>query len=131
MRLVAAAVLYFVAVFAVGILLGPIRVLLLEPRLGPVIAVLCEAPFLLTAIVLAARWVPRVTHLEPRAGAMVLVGLGALILQQTADLAVGYRLRGISAAEQLARFATREGLIYLALVTVFALMPLRANRIGH
>jgi hypothetical protein len=35
----------------VGFLLGPIRVLWLEPRVGLVIAAACEAPFLLAAMV--------------------------------------------------------------------------------
>lgn len=53
MKIVFTASLYFLAVFAVGFVLGPIRVLLLEPRFGPVIAVLCEAPFLIAAFVVA------------------------------------------------------------------------------
>ena len=68
MSVTGAAVLYFLLVFGVGFLLGPIRVLFLEPRLGPVAAVLCEAPLLLLAIYLAARWVPRLWRRDIRAG---------------------------------------------------------------
>jgi hypothetical protein len=46
MRIAAAAFLYFLAVYAAGFLFGTVRVLLLEPRMGPFAAVLCEAPFL-------------------------------------------------------------------------------------
>jgi hypothetical protein len=59
MRIIAARALHFLIVFGVGFSLRPIRVLLLEPRLGETIAVLREAPFLLIAMVLAAQWVPR------------------------------------------------------------------------
>lgn len=128
MKIAAAAALYFLTVFGVGFLLGPIRVLLLEPRLGPVAAVLCEAPFILTAIVAAARWAPRLMGLKPRSGSMLSVGLGALVLLLACDFAVGRFLRGFSAQEQVARFATTEGLIYATLLVVFAVMPMLANR---
>jgi hypothetical protein len=34
MKITGAAILYFIIVFGVGFLLGPIRVFLLEPRVG-------------------------------------------------------------------------------------------------
>ena len=80
MRIIAAAALYFLISFGVGILPGPIRVLLLEPRLGDTMAVLCEAPFLLIAIVLAAQWVPRKLRLRMNAGPLAATGAGALVL---------------------------------------------------
>jgi hypothetical protein len=52
-KIAAAALLYFLAVFGAGFALGPIRVLWLEPRLGVVAATLCEAPFLLLAMIAA------------------------------------------------------------------------------
>lgn len=128
MKIAAAAALYFLTVFGVGFVLGPIRVLLLEPRLGPVAAVLCETPFILTAIVASAHWTPRMVGLKPRFDSMLPVGLGALALLLVCDLAVGKVLRGLSAQEQVARLATTEGLIYAALLVAFAAMPVLANR---
>jgi len=49
MRIAASAALCFVIVFGAGMLLGPMRVLWLEPRMGPFVAVPCEAPFVLAA----------------------------------------------------------------------------------
>lgn len=128
MRIAAAAALYFLTVFGVGFLLGPVRLLLLEPRFGPVIAVLCEAPFLLAAMVAAARWTPPAVRLKPRFGSLLGIGLGALSLLLACEFAVGKFLRGFSAGEQLARFATTDGLIYAALLVLFAAMPAIANR---
>lgn len=128
MKIAAAAALYFLTLFATGFLLGSIRVIWLEPRWGPIIAVLCEAPFILAAIVMAARWTPRVVRLESRLVSMLLVGLGALVLLLACDFAVGRLARGLGAQEQIARFATTEGLIYAALLVAFALMPAIANR---
>jgi len=124
----AAALFYFLAVFGAGFMLGPIRVLVVEPRLGAFAAVLLEAPLLLAAIVVAARFVPRLAGVPPRPGPLLGVGFGALALQQIADISVGYALRGLGLTEQLARLATPEGAIYGALLLAFALMPALVNR---
>lgn len=128
MRLVAAALLYFLGVFGVGFLLGPIRVLLLEPRFGAFAAVLIEAPILLAAIVIAARFVPALTGVAPARGPLLAVGGLALMLQQVADITVGVALRGLGPKEQLERFATPEGVVYAALLLAFALMPALVGR---
>jgi hypothetical protein len=128
MRIAAAALLYFAIVFGVGFILGPIRVLWLEPNLGPLLATACEAPLLLGAIVAAARWVPRAARLGGDRAPLMLMGLGALLLQQIADFAVGIGLRGLSASEQLAHFGSPQGLIYAALLIAFVAMPALINR---
>ena len=127
MRIALAAILYFLALFGAGFVLGPIRVLLLEPRWGAFVAVLCEAPLLLVAMFFAARSVPRLAGLKPEPAALVVLGIVALALQQAADLIVGVELRGLAIAEQFARFLTPEGLVYGVLLVVFASMPLLAN----
>jgi hypothetical protein len=128
MRIAAAATLYFLSVFGAGFLFGTVRVLLVEPRLGSFYAVLCEAPFLLFVIVVASRWAPRAVGVPPQRGALVLVGLGALIMQQLADVIVGVTLRDLTLPEQFARFATAEGVVYAAMLTLFAIMPTLTNK---
>lgn len=123
MRILTSACLYFLIAFGVGFLLGPVRVLWLEPSLGKTAAVAIEAPFLLAAMIFAASKVPRWTGLTASVGPLVAMGICALILQQIADFAVALGLRGMTAREQLASFAAPEGLIYLALVILFAAMP--------
>lgn len=123
MRIAAASVLYFTLVFGAGMLLGPIRVFGLEPRLGKSIAVLCEMPFLLAAMFLAARWVPGKTGMSGARGPLAAMGVGALVLQQMADLAVGIMLRGLTPSEQLQNFATPAGVIYVVALLLFAAMP--------
>jgi hypothetical protein len=128
MRTAAAALLYCVLVFAAGFLLGPIRVLWLEPKLGPFLAVLCEMPFLIAAMVFAARWVPRVVSLAREPQSLILMGLGALALLQAADIAVGVGLRGLTLSAQFAQFATPQGVVYAAALVAFAAMPVIVNR---
>lgn len=128
MRLAGAAALYFALVFGVGFLLGPIRVFWLEPWLGKTVAVLCETPFLLIAMIVAARWVPKRIGLRADLKSLAAMGAGALVLQQFADFAVGIALRGVTPIEQLANFKTPAGLIYAAALLAFAAMPALVNR---
>ena len=59
MRLLKAAAFYFALVFGAGFVLGMVRVLGVAPRLGTRAAELIEAPLMLAATVLAARWTVR------------------------------------------------------------------------
>ena len=129
MPILVAALLYFAIVFGIGFLLGPIRVLLLEPNVGSTVAVLCEAPILLTAMTLAARWLPQKLHLPTTATALATMGIGALILQQLADLAVGLYVRELTSAQILETYKTPAGAIYALLLAVFAAMPVVINTI--
>ena len=127
MRVTLAMLLYFGVVFAVGFLLGPFRVWWLEPRFGPIIATACEAPFMLLAILVAARWVPRVLNIQRDSKALVLIGLGSLVLLQIADFTIGFWLRGISPKEQFVQLLTGQGNIYVVLLALFAIMPWASN----
>jgi hypothetical protein len=128
MQILISASLYFAVVFGVGFVLGPIRVFWLEPRLGPTIAVLCEVPLLLVAMVVSARWIANRCGLRKDCGSLVVMGIAALVLQQIADFAVGFMLRGMTPAQQLANFATPAGLIYLGSLVAFAAMPAIVSR---
>ena len=90
-----------------------------------------KTPFLLLAMIAAAHSIPRIINISASLAAMLAMGLGALVLQQAADLLVGTALRGISATEQLARLASPEGAIYAALLVLFALMPAIVDRMGR
>ena len=123
MKILSAAACYFAIVFGVGLLVGPIRVIWLEPWFGTTIAVLCELPILVIAMVIAARWVPTRVGLSTDLGSLASMGIIALILQQIADFTVGMSLRAIPATEQLAYLMTPAGLIYGAALLAFAAMP--------
>jgi hypothetical protein len=125
---VLAAAIYFALVFAVGLALGPVRVLWLEPVLGRTFAVLCETPFLIAAMVIAARHAPLWAKVQGGWPSYLAIGLIALALQQVADLAVGFGLRGMTLNEQLALFSTPPGYIYAFNLVVFAGAPLFARR---
>jgi hypothetical protein len=127
-----AAAAYFAIVFAVGLLLGPVRVIWLEPWLGRAIAVLVEAPVLVAAMWFAARLAPAWVRVEGGWPSFLAIGVVALVLQQIADLAVGFGLRGMTLRDQLAHFTTPAGMIYAATLVAFTLMPLiRMRRVGR
>jgi hypothetical protein len=115
---------YFSIVFGAGFVLGPARAMWLEPAFGPTLAVMCEMPFLIIAMALAARWVlARFAANTHQAGALT-IGVSAALLVLGADFTVGLLLRSMNGQQQLAYLTTPAGLLYVSLLAVFALMPL-------
>jgi hypothetical protein len=125
---ISAIILYFLIVFGVGFCVGPVRVLLLEPLIGPVAAVSMEMPVLLAAMFLAAKWVPKQVGMIGSPRSYVLMGVGALVLQQVADFAVGITIRGMTASQIFATYMTVQGAIYGLSLIAFAAMPWIVHR---
>ncbi|MGE0225999.1 MAG: hypothetical protein AB7F35_27550 [Acetobacteraceae bacterium] len=122
MRSVLAALPYFLLVFAAGFALGPVRVLLLEPRIGPFAAVLVEAPVMVLAMIAAARWTTQ-RFTVPPAAPRLLMGACAFGLLMIAEMSGAVWLRGLSLAAYAAHLTTPAGIVSLALFLLFALMP--------
>jgi hypothetical protein len=122
-RVILLGCLYFAAVFGVGFVLGPMRVLWLEPRVGVRAAELIEAPVMLVTIVLAARWIWH--RAWPAASSARLLGIGLLaaVLVLLADLAVGVGLREMSVLQVFSDRDAVAGTVYYALIGILALMP--------
>jgi hypothetical protein len=128
MKILAAALLYFAIVFGAGFVLGPVRVLFIEPRVGATVAVLLETPVLLAAMIIGARIAVRFFALG-RSGAVLLsVGALALVVQQVADVAVAVLLRGMMVADHIAQFTSAAGMVYAALLVAFVVMPWMVGR---
>ena len=120
--LVAAGV-YFAAVFGVGFVLGPIRILWAVPRFGPRLAELIEAPIMLVVIVVAARWVVGRYAGGFTAPRRLALGVVALALMLLAEFALVAWLRGEPIREYLAGRDPVSGSVYYVLLVVFAVMP--------
>lgn len=116
------AVVYFALVFGAGFILGIVRVLMLEPKLGERWAELAEMPVMLVAIVLAARLVVRRFPGRHRVGYLVSGGV-ALLLLVTVEFTVILGLRGLSVAEYFAERDPIAGGVYVLMLLVFAAMP--------
>jgi hypothetical protein len=128
MLVVKAGVVYFAAVFAAGFVLGAVRSLWVVPQVGARMAELMEAPIMLTATILAARWtVHRFVEPSPWP-ARLGMGCIALFLMLVAEFGLVLWVRGISIK---AYFATRDplsGTVYYLLLGTFAVMPLLLAR---
>ena len=113
---------YFVLVFGVGFLLGIVRVLVLEPRLGTRWAELAEAPLMLAAMVFSARYVVRRFPATQRASYLLSGGIALLILV-IAEFSVVLGIRGLTISEYFAGRDPVAGSVYVAMLVVFAVMP--------
>ncbi len=117
-----AATIYFAIVFGTGFVLGTIRILVAVPRLGERVSELIETPFMLIAISFAALVVKRfcVGRLLIALG----IGMLALVLLLSAEVAFVMRLRGLSIPEYIESRDPVSGTVYLVMLGVFAGMPL-------
>lgn len=129
MRLLKPALLYFLIVFGVGFILGPIRVLWLVPRVGERAAELLELPLMLVAIVLAAGWINR--RFAEITSPISKLGIGwiAFALMLSAEVILGMTLRGLSLAQIILDRDLLAGTAYYVSLILFALMPWLLSRI--
>lgn len=116
---------YFAAVFGLGFLLGTVRTLLLEPRIGALPAVVLELP-----VMLGAAWVICDRLLRGRdltMGARAVMGGTAFAFLMLAELALALAF-GQTLAQHLQGYATTAHQLGLAGQIGFGLMPLLRGR---
>jgi hypothetical protein len=80
MRALKAGLVYFLLLFVLGWVLGPIRELWAVPRFGRIAALLIEAVIMLIAMIISARWVMRRFKVLRAVGSTILMGLVALAI---------------------------------------------------
>jgi len=115
-------IVYFALVFAVGFLLGTVRVLLVEPQMGERLAELAETPLMLLATFFAARFVVRRYPTPDRASYLVSGGV-ALLLLVLVEFTVVLGIRGISIPQYFAERDPIAGGVYALMLIIFAAMP--------
>ena len=127
-RIMKAALVYFLVVFGIGSLLGPLRIVLVAPRLGEQIAELLEAPLMLLVIVVAANWIVHRFQLPIRSIYRLGTGVSGLILGLVFEFGLVLTLRGLTVREySQTRDPIAASVYYLTLV-LFALMPALVRR---
>lgn len=127
---VRAGLAYFGLVFGAGFVLGAVRVPFVVPRLGERVAELVEMPIMFVVIVAAARFVVRRFAVAPSFSARLATGLIALGLLLAAEILLTLAVSDRSLADYVASRDPVSGSAYLAMLVVFAAMPLlvvRAN----
>ena len=123
MHVAKASLLYYALVFAVGFVLGTLRVLLLVPFLGVRWAELIEQPIMLLASFYVARLVVR--RFGPfNAIWRLIIGLFALVLMVATELSLTVFVQGQSLAQYAASRDEVSGVAYILSLAAFGLMPL-------
>ena len=123
-RILEAGALYFLLVFGAGFFLGPLRIMLLVPRVGERWAELLEMPVMLAVIIFAARWIVTQTALPYTMSSRLGMGGLGLVLLLAAEFTLVLRLRKLTIREYLANRDPVSGIAYYMMLGLFALMPL-------
>jgi hypothetical protein len=131
LRVVRLAAIYFGVIFGTGFLLGPLRVMFLEPRVGARLAELLEMPFVLAVSILAALRLIRVTgfNMTPLQclASGFLAGSGIL----AADVLVGVFLRGMTLAEIFLHRDPYSGTAYYLSLSLCVALPWALRRVAN
>lgn len=119
-----AAFLYFAFVFAVGFLLGTLRVIVVAPRLGELIAVLIELPVMLAACWWSCGRIIDRFRLErslTQRGTMGVVAFGLLI---AVEFFLSVAVFGRSSSAYWSDLQAAPGMLGFAAQMLFGTLPL-------
>jgi len=128
-----AGCVYALSVFAIGFVLGAIRVLVLAPRLGNAVAVALEVPFMLAVSWKLSRWSASKRGLLTDASAALLMGIIAFAVLMFAEFGTAVLCLNRTVEEYFASFLSVPGAIGLAAQLCFAGFPFlqaSSNRIA-
>lgn len=129
-RTLKAATVYVIALFALGFVLGTIRVLFATPWMGELGATLMEVPLMLAAAYVICRWVIERWQVPPALSARGAMALWFLVLLGLFETLVGVALFGRTLADTWSGLATPAGLIGLTAQILAALLPLVVGKAG-
>lgn len=116
-------ILYTLVVFAIAFAVGVIRVTQLAPRVGDLLAVLCEAPVVLGFSWVISGWCIRRFKVDASSSARIQMGVVAFVTLQLLELGVAVLAFGESPEAHFAKWATAPGLVGLIMQAGFAAIP--------
>ena len=127
-RALRASTVYFLIIFALGFVLGTIRVLFVAPRLGELAATAAELPFMLTAAWFICCWAIDRWHVPSDAIVHWAMALWFLALLTVFEMSLGAILFDRSPDEQWAALSTPAGYLGLSAQIIPAALPLWLGR---
>jgi hypothetical protein len=127
-RALIAASAYFLGLFALGFLLGTIRVVFVAPRFGELAATISEVPVMLIAAYFACRWAIRRWQVPSAIAVRLAMVPWFLALLFAFETVLGATLFGRSVAEQWAALGSPAGLVGISAQIIAALLPLFVGR---
>lgn len=119
---------YFVLVFALGFVLGTVRVLVLVPQFGELYSSLTELPIILTAAWFMCRWLVNRFALDDHWPARAMMGITAFILLMMAELVLSTLLFDRSLLEHIVYYLNLHAMLGLAGQVAYAVFPLLVGR---
>ena len=128
MNVIKAGVLYFVLVFAVGWVLGPLREFWLVPLVGQRAGLLTEVPLMILAMIAAARWTIRKLAVPYGITTRTIMGVVALALLLIVEAMGVMWVRRLSWEAYFARFDFVTGSITVLSFLLYAAMPMLVKR---
>ena len=121
---VKAGTAYFLTVFAFGCLLGPIRILWLDPIVGINAAVLLELPFILTFSWIVCLRVIKALAIPERFPQRLGMGVLAFLCLMISDYLLAHLAFGQSFSQFSESLKTTAGIFGLLGQALFALFPI-------
>jgi hypothetical protein len=118
-----AGLAYFATVFAVGFVLGALRVLVVVPRVGEMAGVLIELPIMLLVSWVVCGWLLNRFSVPYKPTLGVLMGAVAFALLMLAELWVSVFAFGRSLAEHFGSYRSLNAILGLAGQLGFAAFP--------
>jgi len=118
-----AGIAYTMAVFVFAFVVGAIRVTVVVPRLGPLLAVIIEAPIVLAVSWLASLWCTRHFDVSRDASARTLMGAVAFTFLMLLELGFAVFVFGEPVGHYFAKYTSAPGTIGLAMQGCFAILP--------
>jgi hypothetical protein len=119
-----AGFIYFVVVFTIGFVLGAIRVLVVIPRTGELIAILIELPLMLTASWFVCKSLISRFQVAPKTIDRFIMGASAFSFLLVAEIALSTSVFGNPLNSAFVGYLTLHGIIGLCGQLAFAVFPL-------
>lgn len=123
LNILKAAIAYFATVFAAGFLLGILRVTMVAPFLGEVMATLVELPVMLLASWFVCSWIIRRLAVPEDHRPRIIMGLLAFVLLIAAEMVLGFLGFGRNLSDQLQAYRSTGPLLGLLAQIAFAGFP--------
>ena len=127
-RALIAASAYFLTLFALGFVLGTVRVIFVVPRVGELAATIAEVPVMLAAAYFACRWAIRRWQVSPATAVRLAMIPWFLALLFLFEALLGVTLFGRSVAEQWVALSAPAGLVGISAQVIAAFLPLFVGR---
>lgn len=126
-RALIAGAAYFLMLFALGFVLGTIRVIFVTPIFGELAATMAEVPVMLMAAFFTCRWTLQHWQVPRTIGTRWTMVLWFLALLVVFETFLGTALFGRSLTEQWAALTKPAGMLGLSAQIAAALLPVFIN----